>query len=252
MAPRAVAAAPTVEACMASYEDSQKLLDTGKLVGAARALRACGSAACPSAIQRECVAALAPLEARIPTVILVARDANKQDLPNVSVSLDGRPYKNLDGREDEIDPGPHTFRFGSASSPSLEQRVVINEREKGRFIEAVFPVTALGAAPSLLTASVPADESRSTAGRAPPAAIVLAALGGASLATSGYFGVSGLAARSDVVDCKGSCTESQVNTVNHRFLAADIALGVSVVALAAAAWIYFARPGPNASSSGAR
>jgi hypothetical protein len=205
-------------------------------------------------MQRECAKSLVSLDARIPTVILVVRDASKHDVPNAKVLLDGKPWKQrIDGREVPLDPGPHALRFEAAGKQPVEESYTINEREKGRFIE----VQLLDAAPSatppaiLPTPSSPPTSETATA-PVPPLRWVFGGVAVAGFAVSTFFGVSGLSARADANRCKGSCTQHQVDTVNQRLLAADIALGVGVVAAAAAVWVYLARPTASASAHAAR
>src|SRR5262249_26026619 len=129
------ARATTPQACAASHERFQKLRDDGHLLEARAELSVCGAGACPTAIQRECAEALDAIDARIPTVILVAHDAEKRDVPGVTVSLDGKPWKvALDGREAPLDPGWHTLRFVDPSGQAVEQGVLVNERQKGRIV----------------------------------------------------------------------------------------------------------------------
>lgn len=247
LSPRSVHAGnEPVDACIASYERYENRLAAGDLLEAKKGLAQCGASNCPGALQRECVGALAALEPRVPTVVLVARDPAKRDLTDVRVSLDGVPLRaKLDGREVEVNPGPHRFRFETAGADPVEQSVVIHEREKGRFVEAQL-------VPRGVLAPSPAERDREkekekdvevTSSRPVPAlSWVLGGVGVIGLGTSAFFGATALAARSDANQCKPNCAPHQVDIVNQRLLGADIALGVSLVSLAAAVVVYLAQP----------
>jgi hypothetical protein len=235
-----------VDACIAMYERYENRLAAGDLLAARKSLTECGASSCPDALQRECVTVAAALAPRIPTVVLVAHDAARRDLSEVRVSLDGAPLRaRLDGREIEVNPGPHRFRFEIAGADPIEQSVVIREREKGRVIAADFPPSALSVdAPSGERASSSARERDALATRraVPASSWILGGVGLAALATSGAFGALGLAARADADQCKPDCTPRQVDAVNQRFLFSDVALGVSVVSFAAAVIVYLVQP----------
>lgn len=256
-AQRAHAGNEPVDACIASYDRYESRLAAGDLLEAKKGLARCGASGCPGALQRECVTALAALEPRVPTVILVARDPAKHDLTNVRVALDGVPLRSqLDGREIEVNPGPHRFRFEMAGADPVEQTVVVREREKGRFVEAqLTPKNVLSTPPP---PPAPREHERERerddvgSGRSVPAlSWVLGGVGVAALGTSAFFGATALAARSDANQCRPNCTDHQVDAVNQRLLGADIALGVSVVSLAAAVIVYFAQPGHEAAVTSA-
>jgi hypothetical protein len=237
-------ATPKTEACLDAYATFEKLRDAGDLLGAKRELGACGASTCPIAVQKECIDSMSALEPRIPTVVVVARDDSKHDVADVSVFLDDRPLRTrLDGREVEINPGAHKFRFESAGRPPAVESFLINEREKGRLLEVQLPPLVAIAPP----APSPRQREAPPAHRAPAAPVpvlvyVLGGLGFVALGNSVAFGISGLSAKSDADQCRPTCPRSEVLGVNERFLVADVSLGISIVALAAATYLYLSRP----------
>jgi hypothetical protein len=244
-AARPALAAPRTDACLEAYESYQQLRDSGDVVGAKRELGTCGAGACPAAVRRECIDSLTALEPRIPTVVVVARDAAKHDVADVAVFLDEKPWRpRLDGREVELNPGLHKFRFESAGRPSTVETFLINEREKGRVLEVQLPVaTAVPPPPPRLDVLAPMPTAPPPPTAPVPALVyVLGGVGGVALGASAIFGLSGLSARSDANQCRPSCSVSQAEDVNRKFLFADVALGVAVVAIAAATWVYLTRP----------
>lgn len=234
----AAAATGTPAACLAAYERSTNLQDTGDLIGAKAQLRICSAGACPIVLQRECIDSLALLEPRIPTVIPVARDSESHDLTEVTVSLDGAPWKaRLDGRESEINPGAHKLRFEAAGTQPVERTFLILERAKGRFLEVELQRVPL-LAPKV-EAPVAAFQSPE---RRPPLVYILAGVGASALITGGVFGALALSARSDADACRPNCAPTRVDTVNQRLLVADVAVGVALVSLAVALWLELSRP----------
>jgi hypothetical protein len=257
VSPGSAQAAPRTDACLDAYESYQQLRDAGDVVGAKRELEICAAGACPAAVRRECIDSLTALEPRIPTVVVVARDAAKHDVADVAVFLDDKPWRpRLDGREIELNPGLHKFRFESVGRPSTVESFLINEREKGRVLEVQLPIAVIPPPPPPppppqqqqqqqpkrdVLAPPPLPRQPTTA-PVPTLVYVLGGVGGVALGTSVVFGLSGLSARSDANQCRPTCQVSQVDDVNRRFLFADVALGVAVVALAAATWVYLTRP----------
>jgi hypothetical protein len=237
-------ATSAAEQCLAAYDDYQKLRDEGDLVGAKGELPQCATTSCPVALQRECTESLKELTPRIPTIIPTAHDPQKHDIVDVSVTVDGKPLKNkLDGREVEINPGPHHLRFTSAGRKPVERDVLVREREKGRVIEVELASTSQAvettAQPQLPQSAEPSTTNKR--GGTPVLFYVLGGIGVAALGTASFFGISGLSARSDADKCKPNCTQHDVDVVNQRFLGADISLGIGVLALAAATWIYLSQ-----------
>jgi hypothetical protein len=238
---RDVWSAPAVERCLETYDDFQKRRDDGDLVGARRALLLCAASSCPLALQKECTESLRDLAPRIPTVILVARDPQGGDLSDVSVTMEGKTLKSsLDGREIEVNPGPHKLRFESRGRAPVEQDIVVREREKGRVIEV--QLASVARDEQNMTARTPSPAPTTKRGPIPVLTYVFGAVGVAAFGAASGFGIAGLSARADANRCKPSCTQPDVDRVNQRFLGADISLGVGIVAAAIATWIYLTAP----------
>jgi hypothetical protein len=207
-------------------------------------------------MQRECVSALAALEPRIPTVILVARDERKRDLTDVRALVDGVVVRSkLDGRELELNPGKHIVRFEMPGTAPVEQTIVVRERDKGRVLEAELkPPSASSALQPASRAPAPATSAETTtpARTVPTLSWIFGAVGIAGLGTSAAFGAAALSARTEANTCRPYCSSHQVDIVNERLLGADIALGVGVVSLVAAVVIYLTQPPPRAPETVAR
>ena len=221
-----------VESCLNSYESAQRLRIGKHLGEARRQLLSCGEATCPAAIRKDCLRWLDEVDRSMPSVVMAVRFRG-QDLTAVRVLVDGTQIATrLDGASIAVDPGTRQFRFEASGYKPRERTVVIREGEKNRPITVELPAEAAS------------DQATSHA-----PALALAALGVAGLGFFTYFGLKGMSGKSDLELCKGHCSQSDANTVGRNFLAADIALGVGVVALGAAAYLYFSDGPPRQASA---
>jgi hypothetical protein len=128
-----------VEECLSASENGQKLRQKASLREARAKFQACSEALCPSIVQRNCTTWLSEVTALLPTVTLSAKSPEGKDLVDVTVSLDGKPLQaRLDGKAIQVDPGVHIFRFELDGESPLEERVVLNEGDKGRNVVVQF------------------------------------------------------------------------------------------------------------------
>jgi len=245
----APAPSPSVkDACIDGADDGQALRDEGKLRDARARLLTCANTACPSAIAKDCGTWLADVESRIPTVVVSAVDAAGNDLVDVKVLLDGQPFlERLSGTEVSIDPGPHHLRYEHTAvpgSPSIEENIVIYERQKGRALVAKFHAAHPESSPQ----GASAPESSAAPARhpsAPIAAYVVGGVGLVALGSAAFFGLRGRADYSNLDDTCGrtrSCPQSDIDAVKTKFTIADISLGVGIAAIGVAAVLYFTHP----------
>ncbi|WP_437821176.1 hypothetical protein [Sorangium sp. So ce1078] len=264
-------AEPHKRACAAAYERAQGLRRDGKLLAARQALIACSQPTCPAAAVADCGPWLAEVEQSLPTVVIAARDARGRERLDVRVLVDGRLLAAaLDGKALPVDPGPRTFRYEPASGPAVEERVLIREGEKNRALTVILGAPAAGApasppppaaqplaSPAAQPLAAPAAQplaapaAQPLAAPASPAAepvvprLVWAsgAVGAAGLAVFTVAGALSLSAEADLrATCAPRCAASDVRAIRVQHAVADIGLGVGVVALGAAAWLYVTRP----------
>jgi hypothetical protein len=120
---------------------------------------------------------------------------------------------------------------------------VVAEGDKNRKLTGVF---ALEAPPPPVPTPTPTREPVERAAKHGPP-LVSWMLGGVGVAALGSSTYLGLTSKADLAalrrDCAPNCTDSQVNGVRDRMIVADVALGVGVVAIVAAAWIWLADAG---------
>ncbi|WP_437594296.1 hypothetical protein [Sorangium sp. So ce1000] len=235
-------AAPPKQACAAAYERAQGLRRAGRLIEARDALVACSQPTCPAAAVADCGPWLAEVEQSLPSVVVAAKDAHGRERLDVRVLVDGRPLAAaLDGKALPVDPGPHTFRFEPAAGPAIEERVLILEGEKNRALTVTLGAPTAGATtsprPLASPAAPPAEPS------VPGLVWASGAVGAAGLAVFAVAGALSLRAEADLrATCAPRCAEEEVRAIRVQHAIADVGLGVGVVALGAAAWLYVTRP----------
>jgi len=228
-------------ACVEAHEEAQRLRIAGDLLAARDELRACSGEACPGLVQRDCVGWLREVEAAIPSVIVSARDPAGMDRSDVRVFVDGKlALGSLKGEALEIRPGERQLRFEAAGAAAVEQRVLINTGEKNRLIRVV-----IGA---------PRAEASGAAVSRPGPPILPIALGVAGLVAVGSgiaLDLSGSAGLSDLrATCAPRCAEADVDATRTKIIVGDTLLGVGVVAIGAAVFLWLTHddstPAPEA------
>lgn len=219
---------------MKSYVDAQARRQDGKLRGAREAMVTCANEACPAALRDDCTKWVREVERTMPTVVLEVRGPEGQDRVQAKVTLDGEPFEHaLDGKAHSVDPGIRVLRVEIPGYAPIEQRVTIREGEKSRRLTAEF------------RARRPAGPHSSGQRPTPPLVYVLGAAGIAGIGAFTYFGLSGRYGDPGVETlgrCRPDCHEGDVREVNTKFVVADVALGVAVLSLGAAAIVYLTRP----------
>lgn len=272
---KARAAAPRAGAqhagaqCAAKQKQLQALEQSGHLREARDAAFECSLAACGALVSQQCRSQHQILEAEIPSVVLTAVDEQGEPLVEVEVRVDGTlSTTRIDGQALALDPGLHEFAFSTKDRAPYVERILVARGERNRRVSAVLR-TASSAAPAPAPAPAAAEvkqepvlvapPSAAPATAAPPVAtapvsvaepsrhvsvwpyviggVGLAGLGGSiALATWGHTDFQ-------LLDrCAPDCKQESVDHVRRMYVAADISLGVGVVALGAATWLYLSTP----------
>jgi hypothetical protein len=247
----------TLDRCLSAHTEAQRQRKDGKLRASHDQLLICGREACPRVVRAECGAWIVEVEALMPSVVLALRAPDGRDIRNARVTIDGAlALTALDGRELQLDPGPHTIKIEVPGFETIERDVILAEREKARSLtfsaSSVASASTPSQAPSAPAASVavvpePARRSFSTA------PFVALGIGVAALGVFGTFGLMGRAEYFDVRDrCSPRCTSDDVASVRTDWLVADVALAASVVALGVATYLFLARGTTPAPAHGSR
>jgi hypothetical protein len=232
-APRANAG--DAASCIAANNRGNDLALEGKLLAARAELARCAAASCPKIIADECAALVARVGSNIPTVVVAATDPSGRDVSPIHVYLDGRLEQSESGRAIALDPGQHDLRVVAADGRSASAKLVALEGQKNRLVRIDLPATA-GVEPAREeTTAAPAER----ASGAPAAAWVLGGVGIVALGSFGYFALRGNAKENDLEEkCAPRCTDSQADELYRNYLIADVSLGVGVVALGAATYLF--------------
>lgn len=235
----------TVEECVAASTAAQEHQKRGALSAAKHQLTLCSDQSCPGVVQADCTRWLNEVLAAMPTVTIAVR-LDGVDQPKARVFLDGRPWiEELTGHPVELDPGEHLLT-AHVGAREQEQRVLINLAEKNRLLvfqlrtpdEVVEPVTP---APT----PAPPEVKQPAPGRGfPVLATAMTATAAAGLGLFTGLGLSGRLAldallKEPCAETK-SCDPARVSSIQSRFLAADVALGVGLAAALVAAWQWWA------------
>ncbi|MEO7034285.1 MAG: hypothetical protein ABI548_10350, partial [Polyangiaceae bacterium] len=223
---------------------SQRLRNGSQYVAASDEAAKCANPKCGEALFDECTKIYDQLQNATPSVVFAARNDAGRELTSVAVTIDGRPSPDqLDGNPVRVDPGRHQFAFSSNGYQRAEQAVLIRAGEQFRPINAVLPRIRneqAAAAPASAQASTSALESPR---RLPLASYVLGAVSVVGVGAFVGFRVAG-ASRFDELarTCKPTCTSSEVDSAQQKYLVSDIALGVGVAAAVAAITVYLVSP----------
>jgi hypothetical protein len=223
------------QACIAASEAAQQQRMDGKLVEAQKNLVLCASEDCPGAIRSDCVSWLNQVNSLMPSVVLIARDPAGEDLADVTVTMDGKPFTSrLDGKSVTLGPGEHVFRFDRGDLPTVEKRVILREGETARKIEVVLGGPAVNGLPPQPAGNVGTDGVKKSDG---PGVLpwVVVGVGGATLITGGViFLALGGNAPSGCSDgkCDNRYNDGSVNKGATGTPGADLSGGPSGTAVA--------------------
>jgi hypothetical protein len=216
-------------------------------------------------VARGRIAALEPQLSRLTVVV----SPSAARLPGLQVTRDGVPLGEATwGSAVPVDPGDHVVQATADRKKPLVNSVRVDPHGDRQTV----PIPALDdeASPPPVTRPAPQTQVSAEGGQvrdgmapSPPPVVrrpipfsvyVLGGIGAAALGSFAYFGLAG---RSEYFDLKASCgpdcTKSTVSSAHTKLLVADVSLGISLIALGSAAYLYLARPSTaEATAVGAR
>jgi hypothetical protein len=227
--------------CKDAAREGQELRDGGRLREARDRFVLCARDVCPSFVVKFCVPWLTEIEARIPTLVVHARDKVGRDVVAVRVSVDGRVVADrLEGTPIRVDPGAHRLRFEVAAGEVVEEQVLVVEGAHDRKVDVSFTSRLDAAGRSLPEPATPIPS------RPVPAGVwVLGAIGAGGLIAFGVLEGVGWSAYTKLRDgCAktASCDRADVDRARFEFVGAAVSLGVGGAALIGAGTIFFLRP----------
>jgi hypothetical protein len=230
-----------VKACVEAHSEAQLKRDESDFLAARELFGRCIETECPEPIRIECAALLSKLDESMPTVVLTAQDDRGNDVLNVRVELDGKPYLDaLSGRATAVNPGSHHFVFVRPDGTRATVTALILEGVKGRELSGRFAAAAR--APQSAPPPVTTVSGRET---------VAYVLGGAGILALGAFGYFALSGKSELdhlrATCAPNCSDTKASAVSANYLLADISLIAAAGLLGGGAYLYFTAPsGPDA------
>jgi hypothetical protein len=231
----------SIDACNSAAVDGQTLRRAGRLREARGRFESCAKSSCRADIVSDCTRWLAEVDQAAPSIVIIARDANGVDVIGASVTIDGQPQQTEAlARAIPLDPGEHVIDLVRPGGARLRLPVMLREGERMREVVATF-------VPDTPPPPHPEETGES---RPVPASVYVAA-------SIGVVGLIGFAVAGGIADadwnrtgCDVGCGHDDAVRVRRELLVADVSLGIGVVSLGVAAWLFFSRPRhPVAASS---
>lgn len=239
-------AADDRETCASAADQAQQLRDEGKYRRAREQMLTCARDVCPAPIKRDCLEWLSSLEQVAPTIVISAKDG-ASDVTDVKVSMDGTSItERLDGKPFPVDLGEHVFKF-EYQGKQKEEKVLIGAGQKVRTISVQFGNPNGGSTGAGAGSDAPVgDGSEHKPGSIAPS-LVFGGIGLVALGSWAFFGLSGTSEVNDMEsNCKPHCAQSDVDAARTKLIIADVSLGVGIVSLGVATYLFFTRPTGNA------
>jgi hypothetical protein len=219
------------DACIQASDEGQVLRDRGKLLAARARFLACSRDACPRLVRTDCAGWLADVDARIPSIVVSAQDPAGRDAADVKVTLNGEVISTrLDGLAIPVDPGEHRFRFERSGSPPIEETILLREGERRRAVSVRFRD------PNAPREDAPKTPAPAASGPSTGTLAAAITLGAAGLAGGGAFAYLAATAKSDRdhlrETCAPGCKQADVDAIRTKEIAANVALGAGIAAIA--------------------
>jgi hypothetical protein len=224
--------------CIAAAEHVQQLRDEHKLMQARAEAAKCVREECPDVIKRDCAEAILEIGRAQPSINIRPKMGGT-DRADVRVLVDGTQLTTrLDGTPIKLDPGVHVLRLEATGAAPLEQQLIMIEGERTRIIDVALEPASATTARGPLAVTSREEPTAPGARHVPAGAFVLGGVGVLGLVGFTYFGLS---ARSGIDDLRSSCapycTDEQISDVQTKRIAADVSLGIGIVALGIATWL---------------
>lgn len=237
--------------CAAAYVEAQKLKAASSFKKAREQLILCAKDECLAAVKKDCVAWLDEVNAALPSIVIEAKGPDGKETFDVKVSIDGEVVADkLDVKAIEVDPGTHKLTLEYAGEEPVEQELILRQGQKNKTIEVSFAKKKDDKPPAAGPEPEPEPEPEPKAsgtGGPPTLSYVLGGVGLLALGGTAYFWLGASSAESDLESkgCEPNCPQGDVDSIKQKRLIGDIALGVGVVCIGAAAYLWLA-PGKKA------
>jgi hypothetical protein len=246
-----------LDRCVGANTTAQSLRRDGKLGAARTQLAICVDASCPALVRDDCNQRLDELDRAQPTIVFDAKDNQGQDVSEIKVEVDGRPFaQRLDGIAVAVDPGEHTFTFDvKGRPPKVTRKFVLREGEKGRREQVLLSGTAVPVAGGV-SALGPSRMEATPLGAQRVVALAALGVGLVGIGTGVAFAVQANAKANDAdAYCPGSaCANDAALRMNDDARVAGnlatvaFAAGAAGIAGAVVLWLT-AKPSPSSPSA---
>jgi hypothetical protein len=227
------------EASCEAVEKTEAMRAEGRYRESRVRLLECVNAQCGGDVRRRCAAALQKLDASTPSIVIRAADPSGDDVLDVAVSLGDEPLvSSLDGMAIAVDPGEHHFVFTRPGYAPVLKVIEIAEGEKFRAIDVV-----IGADPAPAPSAT--EETRVSDSGGTERAIAsgtLIGIGAVGVASYIWLGTSARSGEDELQGCAPNCSQGKVDSVETRYVLANVSIGVGVLALGAATWLLLSAP----------
>lgn len=212
--------------CIRAHAKAQELESTGKLIQALKEFEACATNGCPKLIQKDCNVLGRAVEQAIPTLSLTALDHTGQPLSKYRIELDGVSLLPEIARQPiPVDPGERHVKVVVPGRPPTFVTVPVRSDRKHQNTIIQLP------------APDPVVSGTRTA------SYVLTAMSVVGLVSFVGFGVSGYLDQHELESKSNISTERNdlrlADQMRQKYVIADVSLGISLVSLGAATYLWF-------------
>ena len=232
------------DACVAAYESAQEQRRDGSLVAAREQTAICAASSCPAFIRDDCVTWRDEIDAEVPSVTFDVTK-NGARVTNVRVTEGERVLADsVAGAAVELDPGAHSLRFEAEGAEPLTLTVHATRGEKLRRVAVeLVPI----ASPSPREPEAQPKQPERSANVLP---WVLVGTGVAGMTAFTLLGASGLSEEAKLEhSCAPSCDEKALQSVQTKYLLADVSLAVGIGGLLVGGYLLLTNDEPPAENA---
>lgn len=239
-------AAERKRGCIAAHASTQRQRRTGAWQAARRSATQCAASACPDPLRSECSTWLSELDASMPALRFEASTSAGEPVRDAEIFVDGvRVATRVPNRAVPVDPGEHTVAAITPEGMAAKAQVSVDAGAT-QLVSLRFTAPAAARSPARFEPR-PGPSPKAVAFRPRPrdrsTAYALLATSGAAALSGGYFAWMGLRAQRDLESrCAPRCDPGETHSMTSRYVAADVAFGVSALALGGALWILLTEP----------
>jgi hypothetical protein len=249
-------AEPTKRECVEANDSAQDLRQAGKLREAREKLLLCAATTCPTIVRQDCFERLRHVDAAMPTIVFVVKDAAGKNLTAVAVTMDGQPFaEKIDGTPLQLDPGEHRFVFSADGFSSTEDELDVHEGDKTRHERVVLGALAMAPTREEQVASVAPVPHASDGDTQRIVGLALGGAGSVGIVVGTIFGVVSKATYDHAIgtECGNNPNACSVQgaqdgqTAHGQATASTVGFVAGLALLGGGAVFYFSAPGERVS-----